>query len=420
MAPAAHAVRASAHGAAVAPVALPEHLAPPAESAKRRLIGRHIAPPTLSAAHWQRIDTPDGPAWRALVRADGAAFLRPRFEVLPNNVTSVFVYAPGEAPIAVSPRRDAPFWGPIVEGDRAFIEAQTIDGRLPALRLAGLSYGTVPFWVPQKEQSCNIETSCHPEWADEASGVALITFEEHGNTYLCTGSLVTDISHTMTPYFLTANHCLSDQAAAESLVAYWYYQTPTCGGSVPSLQNVPLSEGADFLAGGALSDYTLMLLHEAPPTERSFLGWSTDPLAGGEEITVIHHPGGAHKRITFGNMVNGFATHWTVRYYEGSTEGGSSGSPLFNAGKQIVGQLTGGSAACFFMFGSDRFGKFALSWDNGLADILGVEVTTTTTVPATTTTSTIPDPGDDDDATDDDADGMSDDDDDEDDGACCG
>ena len=39
------------------------------------------------------------------------------------------------------------------------------------------------------------------------------------------------------------------------------------------------------------------------------------------------------------------------------TEGGSSGSPLFNQNKQIVGTLSGGSSSCEKPNGANTYGK---------------------------------------------------------------
>jgi hypothetical protein len=53
----------------------------------------------------------------------------------------------------------------------------------------------------------------------------------------------------------------------------------------------------------------------------------------------------------------------------GVTEGGSSGSPIYNSNGQLIGQLTGGDASCANLTGPDYYGKIAYSWDaNSAAD----------------------------------------------------
>jgi hypothetical protein len=52
-----------------------------------------------------------------------------------------------------------------------------------------------------------------------------------------------------------------------------------------------------------------------------------------------------------------YVPFWSV----GSTEGGSSGSPLFNGDQRVVGLLHGGYAACGNREG-DWFGRLASAW----------------------------------------------------------
>ena len=47
----------------------------------------------------------------------------------------------------------------------------------------------------------------------------------------------------------------------------------------------------------------------------------------------------------------------------GTTEGGSSGSALFDENLRVIGQLHGGDAACNNN-AQDYYGKFAVSWDS--------------------------------------------------------
>jgi PKD repeat protein len=67
-------------------------------------------------------------------------------------------------------------------------------------------------------------------------------------------------------------------------------------------------------------------------------------------------------------------THWETYWTEtangyGVTEGGSSGSPLFNITGQVVGTLTGGGSYCSSPELSDFFGKISYGWQsNGTAD----------------------------------------------------
>jgi hypothetical protein len=90
--------------------------------------------------------------------------------------------------------------------------------------------------------------------------------------------------------------------------------------------------------------------------------------------TGIHHPSGDVKKICFdedgptqGNQ--GGAAVWYISEWEaGVTEGGSSGSPLFDQNHRIIGQLYGGFAACAGAVNNgqaDWYGRFNVSWNTG-------------------------------------------------------
>jgi subtilisin-like proprotein convertase family protein len=90
----------------------------------------------------------------------------------------------------------------------------------------------------------------------------------------------------------------------------------------------------------------------------------------------IHHPDGEEKRISFENQpttltsylgtgIPGDGTHWRITDWDlGTTEPGSSGSPIYNPQHQVVGQLHGGYAACG-NDDSDWYGAFHVSWTGG-------------------------------------------------------
>ncbi|MBD3869039.1 MAG: hypothetical protein IFK94_13025, partial [Acidobacteria bacterium] len=56
----------------------------------------------------------------------------------------------------------------------------------------------------------------------------------------------------------------------------------------------------------------------------------------------------------------------------GTTEGGSSGSPLYNQDHQVIGQLHGGYASCSSQT-SDWYGKLSVSWTGGGTNATSLE-----------------------------------------------
>ncbi|MCB1152558.1 MAG: trypsin-like peptidase domain-containing protein [Deltaproteobacteria bacterium] len=346
-----------------------------AEHGDRKLmIGSHVEAPALRAGDWSRLVGKDGQvSWRTTIKSEGAVFLRALFAELPKG--DVFVYGENGRAKRVRDRffhKGQDVWSPIVFGDVMNIE---VVGNRPEGRIISrLSHGLVDF-TPKAatEQNCHLDPNCYPDWAALAPAVARMQFESGLSTYLCTGSLIEDEDLTGEPWFLTAAHCIDKQKEAESLVAYWFYQTNSCNGSVPALFTVPTTEGADYVTGNSSSDSTLLKLAEDPPTEVR-LPWSLDDVSVGDDAYGIHHPAGAYKRFFTGWISQGSAlrpNHWYTLYDEGNTEGGSSGSPLFNADKEVIGTLTGGTSYCWTRDGDDWWGKFNEAWSRGMDEYLG-------------------------------------------------
>jgi hypothetical protein len=209
--------------------------------------------------------------------------------------------------------------------------------------------------------------------------------------------MINNTAEDYTPYVLTAWHCGEPSAGAtlSGWVWYWKYQKTTCnpgagnqtnqgtgnktmgGGTVKAssgsgtLNNPP---GNNQVAG---SDFYLVQLQTSPPSSYDAY------YAGGDRSNVaatsgvgIHHPSGAAKKISTytaslnSATYNGGASnaHWSVKWSStsnghGVTEGGSSGSPIFNENGHVVGQLSGGSSYCTNTNGSDLYGKFYSNWD---------------------------------------------------------
>lgn len=209
------------------------------------------------------------------------------------------------------------------------------------------------------------------DWQTEKHAVCRMTFHDTQYSYYCSGALINNARNDGTPYFLTANHCISTSSEASTLITYFNYENSTCTANDASLKQ-SLS-GATLIAGSTYTDFTLLQLSEYPPAEYYpfFAGWnaSSDQPSKG---TCIHHPSGSTKCIAIDNdppqsynyvvqWSNGIMTskntHWEVAYEIGTDESGSSGSPLFDSNKRIIGQLHGGDDA------SSLFGKFSLSWN---------------------------------------------------------
>jgi hypothetical protein len=275
-------------------------------------------------------------------------------------------------------------WTPVVLGDEAELTLTLPPGHRDdfELELARVGRGYRLFgedpWseadANDKQGPCNIDVIC-PEgdpWRKEIRSVGVYTL---GGVWDCTGVMINNTARDETPYFLTANHCDVDEENAATVVVYWNFESPECGllsgGSLEDAQS-----GAIWRASYFQSDMTLLELSAPPDTSWhvTYAGWDRSGATPAAAV-AIHHPSTDEKAISFENdplsatgyLINqgGDLTHWRVEDWDlGTTEPGSSGSPLFDPQRRIVGQLHGGQAAC----GNDLpdwYGRFDVSWSGG-------------------------------------------------------
>ena len=220
--------------------------------------------------------------------------------------------------------------------------------------------------------SCNNNVNC-PEgddWQNQKRSVAMVILGS--GTRWCSGSMINNVRQDLTPYFLTADHCTG---SSNTWIIMFNYESPNCSNiNGPTWMTV---QGTTMKAQNAFSDFALVELNETPPDSFNlfYAGWSAIDI-NADSVVGIHHPAGDIKKISFDygqvstttylqSSVPGNGSHWRVGNWEdGTTEGGSSGSPIYNRDGQIIGQLHGGYASCTSIT-PDWYGKFSQSWDYG-------------------------------------------------------
>jgi hypothetical protein len=319
--------------------------------------------------------------WRASIRSPQAEAIRVHFTDFNAGAGNVWLYMDDQVAGPYTGRgihNDGEFWSAALTGEQisiAYEPAPGAEGALP-FRIAEISHffeaPVKAATAPPAALQCNVDATCRPAWSEAARSVARIAFETGGGSFLCSGALLNTRNQSLIPYFLTADHCISTDAEARTVEAYWRYETSTCNGQPPAVSSVPRTLGARYMAGGSMSegDFTLLRLNSVPGGV-TFSGWSAQELALGADVTGIHHPGGDYKRISFGQRAQPVATRgrpeslfYTINWREGVTEGGSSGSPIFNASGQVVGMLSGGpkpdagKTECDLTPAYDFYGRF--------------------------------------------------------------
>ncbi len=244
--------------------------------------------------------------------------------------------------------------------------------------------------------ACEVNVNCSPEgnnWQDEKRGVSRYLVVVGAGQGWCTGTMVNNARQDCTPYFLTAWHCGEGATAANfnQWVFYFNYEAPTCanpanGNNLPNntMTGCAMRANSNDGGGNSGSDFLLVQLNQNPPAAYNlyYCGWNATGVANTGGVN-ISHPAGDIKKIstytntlisaTWGGQVQN--THWTANWVatangNGVTEGGSSGSALFDNNGRIVGTLTGGPSNCNAAAANrnDQFGKVSYHWQsNGAA-----------------------------------------------------
>ena len=273
-------------------------------------------------------------------------------------------------------------WSPTAAGETLFATVRLPVGATPTDIEFGLGPVSHLFVSPfdrdamvsleKSSGECNLDVVCYEEYEQLRSAVSRMVYVEGGFSYLCTGQLLSNGDDNSEAYYLSANHCISSQAAADTLETYWNYESSSCDADTTSSAAVQVFGGADLVTTDAATDSTLLRLRGTIDFSVFYAGWTTDLPA--TDIFGIHHPAGDLKKISFGEIqgytkrnvgtgtlfdsgdpdANLIATLWN----EGTTEQGSSGSALLDQEGRVIGVLFRGTASCSEPEGLDEYGRF--------------------------------------------------------------
>ena len=279
----------------------------------------------------------------------------------------------------------------IVYGNTCYLEyvepsSHSGEGKI---NISHVGYGYRYIYDPSKDLrdgSCEVDVNCSPEgnnWQDEKKGVVRILVVEGSGQGYCSGSLVNNTSLNCVPYVLTALHCGASATANNFNQWVFYFNMERSGcnvnGSFSTSSTVTgCAKKADSNDGGNItgSDFLLLQLNNTIPSGYNpyWNGWNANNTASSSGVS-IHHPAGDPKKIsTYTSALTSATyagtnanTHWQVVWAgtsngHGVTEGGSSGSPIFNSSGLIVGHLSGGSSYCNALTAPDLYGKLSYDW----------------------------------------------------------
>jgi len=332
------------------------------------------------------IETSNGSKiWRVVISCEEALTVNLTFsETLIPNGNELYVYNPEKDFILGSFNENHIYKGELgtelIPGNTVVVEYFIPNGNsLGSVNISTVTHGyrTANEFAEKafgSSGSCNMNANCPDgaSWVNERNSVVMLV---SGSSGFCTGALINNTLNDGTPYVLTANHCYSNPT---NWIFRFNWQSENCNNPSGQPSFVSLS-GATLRSRRTPTDFCLVeitggLDNGTVPASYSpfFSGW--DNTGDIPTSTVcIHHPAGDIKKLAFDDDAASVSqsmgsteasSTWTVQWDRNTTtEGGSSGSPLFDQNHRIIGQLWGGGASCQNLNSPDYYGRVSKSWE---------------------------------------------------------
>ena len=287
-----------------------------------------------------------GLAWSHVLRHRGAAFLRVHVRRLDLGPDDELRLVDGAGRVVGAYRgelRRHDFWTPAVDDDRVTLELHAgAAGRAPAVVIDRYGHGPTSVGLGIRPQSvCGAnqgeDVACYAGTAIAAASraVGLLLFEQNGFHFACSGFLISSQGH-----LLTNEHCLSTQAAVDTLEVRFGYQARACGEN--SARRASVFEGDRLLMTDWATDVALVTLRGRPAREYGYLPLSARSLTAGEPLYLPQYPGADLEKVSvIGCEVSTAETDGRASNtdfgHRCDTEEGSSGSPVLDLAHHVVG-----------------------------------------------------------------------------------
>lgn len=355
--------------------------------------------------------------WRLRLRLDGAlATLVSYSDFLLPEGSELYLYTPRYTRILgafnhQTHPQGGSFSTEMLPGDEVVLEWVAPDGKTQAdipellktlrLEIDGLGYCFNKVSVQHRQgmarngakfgesEWCTININCSEgaDWQETKKSVVQMLMLVNYGWYLCSGTLLNNTAQNIRPFIASAEHCLSGGSPQTIDFSKWqftfHYEAPGCEDAEPLDAKTMVGcvyRAASPQKGG--SDGLLLELSEKIPEEWGVLycGWDRRNLLPSDSTAInIHHPAGDIKKISLLGQMK--IDRWPMYQSEGDTgahirikymrtehgrsvtEGGSSGSGVFNAEHRFIATLTGGNTSCNDTTGYGYYGRFWYHWD---------------------------------------------------------
>ena len=324
---------------------------------------------SLSDGNWLDLDS--GRLWYLTFESVGA-----------HSLSFVFndFYLPSGASLYIVNQERTTLYGPVknehIQNNRGFL-TNIINGEIAtiilyepkshidesSLRVTRVNYYNADFYNSTKKNDCTIDVACISGWDFEADGIGRVIIS---NGYGGSGALVMTADRSFKGYFLTAKH-VADAGQLSSIT--FFFRRKTCNGyqqySTITCNNIVVR------ASWGDADMALLEILDLPTNNQklTWLGWNRSDYSsyGG---TCLHHPYGIDptKIAKEQNQIGTYDdNYWDVTFDISTTMPGSSGAPLLDYNRRIIGALkgtvNGGSNDCENL--RKIFGKFSKFWIGG-------------------------------------------------------
>ena len=243
--------------------------------------------------------------------------------------------------MTLDPWLAAEAWTPWTEGPSQLIELfSPVAPAAHAVSIGALLHFT-DSPVAKAAASCTIPTACtsgesalDAMIAERKKSVIKLQYVNGGGGFLCSATLI-DTPRRPSAFVLTANHCIDAVAAANSITAFWFYESTSCADATPAPGRIQVPGGMQLVFTNFNADATLLLMNQPPPSGARYSPVDPALLGAGLPVVSISHPRGDSARWATGTSGAILRDDerpydmYSVNFARGIIEPGSSGSGIF-------------------------------------------------------------------------------------------